>query len=238
MSSKTLHLVCNAHLDPVWLWEWEEGAAEALSTFRTAAQFCEEFEEFVFNHNEAILYQWIEGFEPELFSKIQLLVKRGKWNIIGGWYVQPDCNMPSGESFVRQVLFGKSYFKKKFGVEPKTAINFDPFGHTRGLPQILIKSGYTSYLFCRPDPKELVIPADDFIWVGYDGSEILAHRARHHYNSERGKARERVKQWIAENPEQKTGLLLWGIGDHGGGPSREDLEQLQDHTLSAREGKQ
>ncbi len=227
MSSKILYLICNAHLDPVWLWEWEEGAGETLSTFRTAAQLCEEFDEFVFNHNEAVLYKWVEMYEPELFSRIQKLVKRRKWHILGGWYLQPDCNMPSGESFVRQILIGKSYFKRKFGVEPETAMNFDPFGHTRGLVQILKKSGFMSYLFCRPDAKHLALPADDFIWVGYEGSEILAHRARHHYNSERGKARQRVEQWIEENQDLDTGMLLWGIGNHGGGPSRQDLEQLQ-----------
>lgn len=227
MSSKMLFLVCNAHLDPVWLWEWEEGAAEALSTFRAAAQLCEEFEEFVFNHNEAVLYQWVEDYEPELFTKIKELIRKRKWHIMGGWYLQPDCNLPSGESFVRQILVGKRYFKEKFGTEPKTAINLDPFGHTRGLVQILKKSGYSSYLFCRPDQKELELPGDDFIWVGYDGSRILAHRARYHYNSQKGKAKERVKEWMAENPDQKTGMLLWGIGDHGGGPSRIDLKQLR-----------
>jgi len=228
MKSKTLHLICNAHLDPVWLWEWEEGAGETLSTFRTAAQFCEEFDEFVFNHNEAVLYKWVEMFEPELFSRIQQLVKKQKWHILGGWYLQPDCNMPSGESFVRQILMGKSFFKEKFGVEPRTAMNFDPFGHSRGLVQILRKSGYTSYLFCRPDAKHITLPADDFVWVGYDRSEILAHRARYHYNSERGKARQQVVQWIKENQEQDRGMLLWGIGNHGGGASREDLEQLRE----------
>lgn len=227
MSAKTLHLICNAHLDPVWLWEWEEGAGEALATFRVAARFCEEYEEFVFNHNEAVLYKWVEMYEPELFSRIQKMAKKRKWHILGGWYLQPDCNMPSGESFIRQILHGKLYFLEKFGVEPKTAMNFDPFGHTRGLVQILKKAGYTSYLFCRPDEKHLTLPADDFIWVGYDGSEILAHCARHHYNSKKGKARERVIKWLDENSEQSTGMLLWGIGNHGGGPSREDLDQLR-----------
>ncbi len=228
MKLKTLHLICNAHLDPVWLWEWEEGAGETLSTFRTAAQLCEEFDEFVFNHNEAALYKWVEMFEPDLFSRIQQLVKKKKWHVLGGWYLQPDCNMPTGESFVRQILLGKSYFKQKFGVEPRTAMNFDPFGHTRGLVQILKKSGYSSYLFCRPDPQHITLPGDDFIWVGYDGSEILAHRARYHYNSERGKARQRVEQWLNENQEKNQGMLLWGIGNHGGGASREDLEQLRE----------
>jgi alpha-mannosidase len=227
MNERTLFLICNAHLDPVWLWEWEEGAAETLSTFRTAAQLCEEYEEFVFTHNEALLYKWIEEYEPDLFVKIQELVKRGKWHILGGWYIQPDCNMPSGESFIRQILAGKRFFKKKFGVEPKTAINFDPFGHTRGLVQILKKAGYTSYLFCRPDPNWLSLPAEDLIWVGYDGSEILTHRAAEHYNSPKGKAVKRVQKWMEDNPDSKIGLLLWGIGNHGGGPSKEDLDQLR-----------
>ena len=117
----------------MWLWEWEEGAAAAVSTFRTAADMCEEFEGFVFNHNESLLYQWIQEYEPALFERIRRLVKLGRWHIMGGWHVQPDCNMPSGESFVRQMLIGKTYFMEKFGVEPRTAINFDPFGHTRGI---------------------------------------------------------------------------------------------------------
>ncbi len=227
MQEKNLYLICNAHLDPVWLWKWEEGAAEALSSFRTAARLCEEFDEFVFCHNEALLYQWIEEYEPELFMKIQELVKKKKWHIMGGWYVQPDCNMPSGESFVRQILLGKIYFKTKFGVEPETAINFDPFGHTRGLVQILKKAGYTSYLFCRPDPDWLSLPSDDFLWEGYDGSRILTHRASEHYNSQKGQAAQRVHNWIADNPERSAGILLWGVGNHGGGPSREDLRQLR-----------
>ncbi|MEE8605717.1 MAG: glycoside hydrolase family 38 C-terminal domain-containing protein [Candidatus Aminicenantaceae bacterium] len=227
MKDRTLYLICNAHLDPVWLWEWEEGAAETLSTFRTAAQLCEEFEEFVFTHNEALLYQWIEEYEPELFVKIKELVKKKKWHILGGWYVQPDCNMPSGESFVRQILVGKNYFKKKFGVEPKTAINFDSFGHTRGLVQILKKAGYTSYLFCRPDQNWLPLPAEDFMWLGYDGSEIVTHRATEHYNSPKGQAAQRIQKWTRDNPDRTFGILLWGIGNHGGGPSREDLKQIR-----------
>ena len=105
---KKVHLLCNAHLDPYWLWEWEEGAAEAISTFRVAADFCEEYEGFIFNHNEVILYKWVEQYEPELFARIQRLVREGRWRIMGGTYLQPDCNMPSGESFVRQVLTGKT----------------------------------------------------------------------------------------------------------------------------------
>ena len=226
MKRKTLFLVCNAHIDPAWLWEWEEGAAEAISTFRTAADLCEEFDGFVFNHNEAILYQWIEEYDPSLFKRIQKLVKEKKWNIIGGWYVQPDCNMPSGESFVRHCLLGKRYFREKFGVDVTTAINFDPFGHTRGLVQILAKSGYDSYLFCRPDPSWITLPADDFIFHGFDGSEILAHRATGYYGSALGKAHEKIQGWIKQHPDFNFGLVLWGVGNHGGGPSRKDLQKI------------
>lgn len=224
---KKIHLVCNAHIDPVWLWKWEEGLAETLSTFRIAARFCEEYDDFVFCHNESLLYQWVEEYEPDLFRKIRKLVKEGKWRIIGGWYVQPDCNLPSGESFVRQILVGKNYFKEKFGIEPQTAVNFDPFGHSRGLVQILKKSGYSSYLFCRPGEPPLTVP-DDFIWTGFDGSVILAHRSLEHYNSERGKAAEKLKIWIEAHPDVEEGIFLWGIGNHGGGPSQEDLKSIDD----------
>ena len=116
MKEKTLYLICNAHLDPVWLWNMEEGISAALSTFHTAADFCENYDGFVFNHNEALLYQWIEEYDLPLFERIQSLVKDGKWHIMGGWYLQPDCNMPSGESFLRQIRSGQEYFREKFGV--------------------------------------------------------------------------------------------------------------------------
>ena len=225
---KKVHLLCNAHLDPVWLWEWPEGAAEALSTFRAAAAFCAEFDDFIFCHNEAILYRWVEEFEPSLFRKIRSLVRKKKWNILGGWYLQPDCNMPSGESFVRHILLGKLYFKEKFGVDVTTAANLDSFGHTRGLVQILAKSGYQAYLFCRPDASFAPLPADEFLWVGYDGSTVLATRVQAHYNSRRGGARAKVEEWMRAHPNKELSLLLWGIGNHGGGASRKDLEDLKD----------
>lgn len=224
---QSLHLICNAHLDPVWLWEWEEGAAEAVSTFRIAADFIEEFPGFVFNHNEAILYRWVEEYEPELFRRIQRLVKAGRWRIMGGWYLQPDCNMPSGESFVRQILLGREYFREKFGVEPTTAINFDPFGHSRGLVQILARSGYDSYIVCRPGPGDCPLPANNFTWEGYDGSRILVHRVVGGYGSGKGYAKDKLTR-VLETVTEPVHAVLWGIGNHGGGPSRIDLENIAD----------
>jgi alpha-mannosidase len=227
LANKRVHLICNAHIDPVWLWEWEEGAAEAISTFRTAADLCEEFPGFVFNHNEVTLYKWVEEYEPALFTRIEKLVRQGKWHIMGGWYLQPDCNMPTGESFIRQILLGRSYFKEKFGVDVKTAINFDPFGHSRGLPQILAKAGYHSYLFCRPDQKDCPLPDDDFVWVGYDGSEVVGSRVLGWYNSQLGKVGKKINDWLDSNGHREPGIMLWGVGNHGGGPSRDDLRQIR-----------
>ncbi|QNK56148.1 alpha-mannosidase [Paenibacillus sp. PAMC21692] len=223
---KKLHLLSNAHLDPVWQWQWEEGAAAAVSTFRAAADFCEQFEGYVFNHNEAILYQWIEEYEPELFERIRKLVASGKWHIMGGWYLQPDCNMPSGESMVRQILAGRTYFREKFGEghDPTTAINFDPFGHSQGLVQILNLAGFDSYIFMRPD--EMTLPAQDFIWKGFNGSSVMAHKVWGGYNCQLGKSVDKIVKWMDENADAPIGLVLWGVGNHGGGPSRVDLKLI------------
>ncbi|WP_042163762.1 glycoside hydrolase family 38 C-terminal domain-containing protein [Paenibacillus gorillae] len=222
---RKLHLLSNAHLDPVWQWEWEEGAAAAVSTFRAAADFCEEYDGYIFNHNEVILYKWVEEYEPSLFQRIQELVKLGKWHIMGGWYLQPDCNMPSGESFVRQILLGRSYFYEKFGVRPTTAINFDSFGHTRGLVQIMQQAGYDSYVFYRPENLPQ-LPARDFIWNGFNDSKVMGHKVADSYSSLLGKAHEKISKWLEENPQTDIGLLLWGVGNHGGGPSRIDLNAI------------
>ena len=234
---KKIHLICNAHLDPEWLWEWEEGAAAMLSTFRQAAIFCDEYdhEAFIFNHNEVILYRWVEEYEPELFEKIQRLAKEGKWHIMGGWYLQPDCNMPSGESFVRQILLGRKYFEDKFGQRPTTAINFDPFGHSRGLVQILAKSGYDSYLFCRPESREMALEGDDFVWQGYDGSQVMAHRSHDLYLSLLGKAKKKVEEVVELFGEQDHMMVLWGVGNHGGGASRHDLGELAELRESLKD---
>ncbi|MBQ7301046.1 MAG: alpha-mannosidase [Clostridia bacterium] len=228
---KEVHLICNAHLDPIWQWEWEEGAAAALSTFRAAADLADEFD-YIFCHNEVTLYKYIEEYAPALFSKIKKLIREGRWHIMGGWYLQPDCNMPAGESFVRQIAVGHRYFEEKFGVCPTTAINFDAFGHSSGLPQILSKSGQDSLILSRPgnDP----IPARQFIWEGVDGSKIKVYASNHGYNSPLGHAAEAIKGRIDSQAEQETICVLWGVGNHGGGPSRKDLADIE--TLKAEFG--
>lgn len=219
-----MYMLCNAHLDPVWLWQREEGMAEAISTFRVAADFCEKFDGFIFNHNESVLYEWVEEYEPALFERIQKLVKEGKWRIMGGWYLQPDCVMPSGESFIRQIEVGNQYFEEKFRIKSETAVNFDPFGHNRGLVQILAKNGYKNYVFVRPLG---MIPEQNFIWKGYDGSEVIGHNVYGTYNSPKGRVLERVTDMLKNSNE--IGFLCWGVGNHGGGPSEEDWKTLCDY---------
>jgi alpha-mannosidase len=236
MQGPVIHLICNAHLDPTWLWQWEEGAAEAVSTFRTAAELCEAYDGFVFNHNEAILYEWVREYEPELFERIRGLVKKGKWHIMGGWYLQPDCNMPSGESFVRQVLAGRRYFREHFDAEPTVAINFDPFGHSRGLVQILARSGYAGYMFMRPMQDWMDLPETGFTWEGFDGSQVTALRFPPGYNSLRGEAAEKVRAYLRRDDRPAVGVVLWGVGNHGGGPSRIDLDRLAELIAEKPEG--
>ena len=223
------HLICNAHIDPIWQWDLPEGVSATLSTFYSAAKLCDEFD-YIFCHNEVTVYKYVEEYAPELFEKIRQLVKAGKWHIMGGWYLQPDCNMPSGESFVRQIREGQRYFKEKFGVVPTTAVNFDPFGHTVGLVQIVKKCGQDSYIFMRPYASELPLPSEQFIWRGLDGSEIKAARSIGGYGSYLGKSAETIRE-RSDAQSFPVGVILWGVGNHGGGPSRKDLADIEREIL-------
>ena len=234
-SEKKIHLICNAHIDPIWQWDLPEGISATLSTFYTAAKLCDEYD-YIFCHNEVTVYKYIEEYAPELFEKIKELIKAGKWHVMGGWYLQPDCNMPCGESFVRQIREGELYFKEKFGVMPKTAINLDPFGHTVGLVQIVKKCGQDNYMFMRPFDHELALPSDQFIWKGLDGSTVKALRIEGGYSTPLGKSAERIKR-KAELQNVQTGAALWGVGNHGGGPSRKDLTDIENEILTCKDTK-
>ena len=227
-------MICNAHIDPIWQWDWAEGVSAVLSTFSSAVRLAEKFD-YVFCHNEVTVYKYVEEYAPMLFERIKELVKLGRWHIMGGWYLQPDCNMPSGESFVRQIREGQRYFLEKFGVSPTTAINFDPFGHSAGLVQIIKKCGQDSYIFMRPYPRELQLPSEQFIWRGLDGSEIKAARAAS-YNSPLGKSAETIKR-RADAQDFPVSLVLWGVGNHGGGPSEKDLADIERELLTSEDTK-
>lgn len=232
---KELHLICNAHLDPVWQWDWNEGATAALATFYSAAELADEYD-YIFCHNEALLYEYIEEFDPVLFARIKELVKAGKWHIMGGWYVQPDCNVPSGEGFIRQIETGLKYFKEKFDYRPTVAVNFDSFGHTQGLVQILKKCGFNGYLFCRPMPEFMTLPDMAFRWIGFDGSEVKAVRIEDEniYCSKLGNAVNEIKRKMQPWMKEEVGIALWGVGNHGGGASRKDLSDIAEFQKEAQ----
>jgi len=218
-----LHMIGNAHLDPVWLWRWPEGCAEAIGTCWAAVDVLEENPGVIFTRGEARVYRWIEELEPALFARIREFVREGRWTIVNGWWVQPDCNLPCGEAFIRQALYGKAYFRDRFGVDVRVGYSVDAFGHAGTLPMLLRHTGYDSYVFMRPEEREKALPASLFDWVAPDGSTVTAFRLPPYYN-----------EWppLAENlpvvealaaREGYPLMYFYGVGNHGGGPTREDL---------------
>jgi alpha-mannosidase len=223
-----VHLICNAHLDPVWQWRWEEGASEALATFRNAADILDEHPGLVFCHNEAVLYRWVERLDPALFRRIRDLVAKGRWAVSGGWFIQPDLNLPGTESLIRHIAEGRRYFRARFGAAPRVAYNFDSFGHSAGLPQILRRAGYEMYIHMRPQRHELALPADLYRWRGADGTEIPAFRISVGlYHTERDNIEARLRAGVALALELgRDAPVFWGLGNHGGGATREDLGKI------------
>ncbi len=232
-----IHLICNAHLDPVWQWRWMEGCGEAIATFRNAVEIINEHPDFIFNHNEAVLYEWVMKYDPPLFRQIQQLVSKGRWFIAGGWYLQPDVNLPPTENIVRHILEGKKFFREQFGVEPKVAYNFDSFGHSSGLPRLLRDHGYEFYVHMRPDKEVLDLPASIYIWEGSDGTRIPAHRIEvGFYHTERNNIKQHIQKGveIARNQNRDT-AVFWGLGNHGGGATREDLAIIEEMIREERD---
>lgn len=227
----TVHMIANAHIDSAWLWRWQESVEVCKATFRSALDIMKDTPDFTFACSSAAHYLWIEEYEPEMFEEIRNRVKEGRWEIVGGWWVQPDVNIPSGESFVRQALYGQRYFWEKFGRAATVGYNPDSFGHTGSLPQILAKCGLESYLFFRPGPHEQKLPSGLFWWEAPDGTRVLASRPPHHYNFSGGRENtvERIEGAFKQMPHGVSDVLcFYGVGDHGGGPTRETVAAISD----------
>lgn len=228
MKNKTLHMIGNAHIDPVWLWQWPEGFHEVRATFRSALDRMKEYHDFIFVSSSAAYYEWIEKSDPDMFAEIQQRVAEGRWNIVGGWWIQPDCNLPGGESFVRQALYGQRYFKEKLGVTASVGYNVDSFGHNAMLPQLLKKSGMDSYVFMRPMPHEKGLPGSLFWWEADDGSRVLAFRIPYEYCSWSGGLENHINRCATElkSPAGES-MCFYGVGNHGGGPTQENIESIR-----------
>lgn len=218
-----LYLVGNSHIDPVWLWRWQEGFSEILATYRSALDRLKEFPTLKFTSACAVYYELIEKLDPAMFAEIAARVAEGRWCVTGGWLLQPDCNIPDGESYARHALISQRYFKEKLGVIAKTGYNVDSFGHNAALPKILRASGMENYVFMRPMPHEQGRDEYLFRWESDDGSAVTAHRIPLRYNCE---AEEHIL--AASEVAEKAGATLMtflGIGNHGGGPTIELLDK-------------
>lgn len=234
MDDKKLHLIGNAHIDPVWLWRWQEGFHEVKATFRSALDRMKEYPDFRFTASSSIFYEWVEKNNPAMLEEIKERVAEGRWEIVGGWVIEPDCNIPSGESFVRQGLYGQRYFKKTFGKTATVGFNPDSFGHAGSLPQILVKQGLDSYVFMRPMPNEKALPSRVFWWHSADGSRVLTYRLPYEYCSSGGDIERffnRLKPEFLDGAKELA--LFYGVGNHGGGPTRTNIECI--HDIQKRE---
>ena len=235
-------LTGHAHIDLAWLWPYAETRRKARRTFHTALGLMEGSNQYLaesgfrFNQSTAHYYAQIEEDDPELFEAIRAKVKSGSWETIGGMWVEPDTNMPTGESLVRQVLYGQRYFEQQFGVRHTVCWLPDCFGFSAALPQILSQGGITSFFTIKVNWSETNrFPADLFWWEGLDGSRVLTHTFENPWHGYNGAVNAEciVQTW--QNFRGKTvhseSLLAVGYGDGGGGVTPEYIEremQLRD----------
>ena len=223
----------NAHIDPVWLWRWQEGFAEIKATFRSALDRMNEFEDFIFTCAGACYYQWVEENEPAMFEEIRRRVREGRWVIAGGWWLQPDCNAPCGESFARHSLYSQRYYEKTFGTRAQFGYNVDSFGHNGMIPQLLSLSGMPRYVMMRPGEHEKALNADAFVWEGVDGTRIPVFRIPFAYCGDWGdRELSRRLDVLTERVEEKDEpyMLFYGVGNHGGGPTIANLRAVVRYT--------
>lgn len=223
---KVLHMIGNAHIDPVWLWRWQDGYSEVRATFRSALDRMEEYPDFVFTSAAAAYYQWIEQSDPEMFEEIRRRVREGRWRIVGGWWIQADCNIPGGEGFARQALYAQRYFYEKFGVTARTGYNVDSFGHSGSLPKILRQCGMDRYVYMRPGHHEKSYPAWTFLWQSPEGEAVTAFRIPFEYCTWGKELSAHIGRVAQEIRDENGMMCFYGVGNHGGGPTRENLDSI------------
>ena len=232
----TVRAVGNSHIDMAWLWPWTETVEVVRNTFQSVLDLMREYPDLKFTMSSARTYEWMQEKYPALFEQIKQRVKEGRWEVVGGMWVEPDLNMPDGESLVRQILVGKRYFQKNFGADIKIGWNPDSFGYNWQLPQIYKKSGIdyfvTSKLLWATDYTKF--PYRLFWWEAPDGSRLLTYFPHEYAND--FDAQQITKDFsfyapsiygskLGENKDSPQMLYLFGIGDHGGGPTRAMLDE-------------
>jgi alpha-mannosidase len=224
------HLIANSHLDPVWLWDWREGLNEGIQTVRTVLDLMDEHQSLTYIRGESLIYRHIEENDPATFRRIVAQVESGRWDIVGGTYIQPDTNLAGVETLTRQFTEGKRYFLDRFGKNVEVAWQADSFGHSAGLPEILSAAGIHSFVFTRPNHEILPFREPAFWWEGASGARILAYRPLvGWYGTERDEVKRRMDGLLEASG--KSGLenvgCFYGLGNHGGGPTRRQLAEIQ-----------
>lgn len=217
-----IHVIGHSHIDAAWLWPWRDGADAVLNTFRSALDRMKETPGFCFTHSSAAHYRWTQQAAPEMFKEIQERIREGRWEVVGGWPVEPDCNIPSTESFVRHSLYGKAFMKDALNQDIRIGFNPDSFGHSGGLPTILAGADYKYYVFMRPvDNPNLPLL---FWWEGPDGSRVLSLRILQSYGAAASLLPKVADKVFA--PGFTHGAFFLGVGNHGGGVTREQVRQM------------
>jgi alpha-mannosidase len=231
----SIRIVGNSHIDMAWLWPWTETVEVVRNTFQSVLDLMREYPDFKFTMSSARAYEWMQEKYPELFAQIQQRAKEGRWEVIGGMWVEPDLNMPAGESLVRQILVGKRYFQKNFGVDVKIGWNPDSFGYNWQLPQIYKKSGMDYFVTQKLmwAHEFTTFPYKFFWWQAPDGSRLLTYFPHDYADPiDAEPLGSQVAVWIpsiygpklTDSPEM---MHLYGVGDHGGGPTRVMLDHAE-----------
>ena len=228
LQQATFHLTGNSHIDAAWLWPWTETVDVVKRTFGTAAQLMYEYPNYTYTQSAAQYNQWIADKYPTLNDQIKERIDQGRWEIVGGMWVEPDLNMPDGESLVRQLLIGQTTFKNLYGVTTRIGWNPDSFGYNWQLPQIYKRSGVDYFVTQKMtwnDTNQL--PFKLFWWESPDGSKVLAYFPHDYANNNLDPVR--LSEDLATARERAPGMTemmdLYGIGDHGGGPTRSVLDE-------------
>jgi alpha-mannosidase len=229
LKTYTLYLVSNAHIDLAWLWRWRETVEVTHDTFQSVLELMRQYPELSFSQSQAQLYEWIRVNYPEMFEEIKARVREGRWEVVGGMWVEPDCNLISGESWIRQILYAQRFFKKYFGREIKLGWNPDSFGYNWNMPQFFLKSGINAFLTQKLLWNDTnIFPYHLFWWRGPDGSRILVYMPYIGYTNVVNPYQmvDALRQFDANTGLRSMAFMI-GYGDHGGGPDKYMLEEAR-----------
>lgn len=226
-------LVGHTHIDLAWLWRYCHTRDKVARSFATAVKLLNEHEEHRFMSSQAQLYAFVKESFPELYEEIKRLAAEGKWEAEGAMWVEPDMNLCAGESIVRQILYGKAFFREEFGADCKTLWLPDVFGYSAALPQILKKAGVDYFMTAKIGTNEYNrFPYDTFLWRGIDGTEVLSHLITylHSYapEVENGAILPGWRDYMQKDINDEI-LIPFGFSDGGGGPTEEQIETIKRH---------